>query len=215
MPGIGRVRTERILAAWREQKAVREIMVFLHEHGVGTGRAVRIYRTYGANAVQVMSQDPYRLIRDIRSIGFLTADGIAKKLGIEPNAMIRIRAGLTHVLQEATSEGHCGLPEQDLVPQASRLLEVADDLVRGALDLEIADGNLVPEEVGGGSPACFSPDCIGPNSASPADCWRSPKARPRGPTSMPTGRCRGYADGSELNWPRARRMRCAARSPRR
>ena len=149
VPGIGRVRTERILAAWREQKAVREIMVFLHEHGVGTGRAVRIYRTYGANAVQVMSQDPYRLIRDIRSIGFLTADGIAKKLGIEPNAMIRIRAGLTHVLQEATSEGHCGLPEQDLVPQASRLLEVADDLVRGALDLEIADGHLVPEEVGG------------------------------------------------------------------
>jgi exodeoxyribonuclease V alpha subunit len=87
--GIGPVRASRITAAWAEQKVVREIMVFLHSHGVGTARAVRIFKTYGADAVQVMSQNPYRLARDIRGIGFKTADAIAMKLGIEKSAMIR------------------------------------------------------------------------------------------------------------------------------
>jgi exodeoxyribonuclease V alpha subunit len=83
--GIGPVRAARITAAWAEQKIVREIMVFLHSNGVGTARAVRIYKTYGADAVQVMSENPYRLARDIRGIGFKTADAIAMKLGIEKN----------------------------------------------------------------------------------------------------------------------------------
>src|SRR5215472_7682167 len=80
--GIGPVRAGRIIAAWAEQKVVREIMVFLHSHGVGTARAVRIYKTYGADAVQVMSENPYRLARDIRGIGFKTADAIAMQLGV-------------------------------------------------------------------------------------------------------------------------------------
>jgi exodeoxyribonuclease V alpha subunit len=84
--GIGPVRANRISAAWAEQKVVREIMVFLHSHGVGSARAVRIYKTYGADAVQVMSENPYRLARDIRGIGFKTADAIAMKLGIEKTA---------------------------------------------------------------------------------------------------------------------------------
>src|SRR5213083_2641638 len=75
--GIGPIRAGRIRAAWVEQKAVREIMVFLHSHGVGTARAVRIYKTYGGDAIQVMSENPYRLARDIRGIGFKTADAIA------------------------------------------------------------------------------------------------------------------------------------------
>src|SRR3984957_8112836 len=78
--GIGPVRPSRITAAWAEQKAVREIMVFLHSHGVGTARAVRIYKTYGPDAIQVMTENPYRLARDIRGIGFKTADAIAMKL---------------------------------------------------------------------------------------------------------------------------------------
>src|SRR6202165_2339326 len=90
--GIGPVRASRIVAAWAEQKVVREIMVFLHSNGVGTARAVRIYKTYGADAVQVMSENPYRLARDIRGIGFKTADAIAMKLGVEKTAMIRVRA---------------------------------------------------------------------------------------------------------------------------
>jgi hypothetical protein len=81
-----------ILAAWAEQKAVREIMVFLHSHGVGTARAVRISKTYGADAIQVMTENPYRLARDIRGIGFKTADTIAMKLGVEPLDVCRAQS---------------------------------------------------------------------------------------------------------------------------
>ena len=110
--GIGPVRAQRITAAWAEQKIVREIMVFLHSHGVGTARAVRIYKTYGADAIQVMTENPYRLARDIRGIGFKTADAIAIRLGIEKTAMIRVRAGISYALTEAMDEGHCGLPTE-------------------------------------------------------------------------------------------------------
>ena len=94
--GIGPVRAASILGAWAEQKAVREIMVFLHSHGVGTARAVRIFKTYGSDAIQVMTENPYRLARDIRGIGFKTADAIAMKLGIEKTAMVRVRAGISY-----------------------------------------------------------------------------------------------------------------------
>src|SRR3984957_2519511 len=107
--GIGPVRAASILAAWVEQKAVREIMVFLHSNGVSTARAVRIFKTYGPDAIQVMTENPYRLARDIRGIGFKTADAIAMRLGIEKTAMIRVRAGISYALTEAMDEGHCGL----------------------------------------------------------------------------------------------------------
>ena len=103
--GIGRVRAKRITDAWAEQKVVREIMVFLHSHGVGTARAVRIFRTYGADAVEVMTENPYRLARDIRGIGFVTADAIAMRLGIEKTAMVRVRAGIGHALGRGDGRG--------------------------------------------------------------------------------------------------------------
>jgi exodeoxyribonuclease V alpha subunit len=146
--GIGPVRAASILAAWAEQKAVREIMVFLHSHGVGTARAVRIFKTYGADAVQVMSENPYRLARDIRGIGFKTADAIAMKLGMEKTAMVRVRAGISYALAEAMDEGHCGLPTDQLVPLAEKLLEVPEALVRTALDLELAEGTVIADRVG-------------------------------------------------------------------
>ena len=146
--GIGPVRAERITAAWAEQKAVREIMMFLHGHGVGTARAVRIFRTYGADAVQVMSENPYRLARDIRGIGFITADAIAMRLGIGKSAMIRLRAGVAHALTEAMDDGHCGLPAEELLPAAAELLEAPEDLVRTAVDEELAAGNVVADRVG-------------------------------------------------------------------
>ena len=96
--GIGPTRAARVTAAWADQKMIREIMVFLYQHGVGTARAVRIFKTYGADAVQVMSENPYRLARDIRGIGFRTADLIAERLGIEKTAMIRVRAGISFAL---------------------------------------------------------------------------------------------------------------------
>src|SRR5262244_199011 len=146
--GIGPVRAGRIITAWAEQKVVREIMVFLHSHGVGTARAVRIYKTYGADAVQVMSENPYRLARDIRGIGFKTADALAMKLGIEKTAMIRVRAGISYALTEAMDEGHCGLPTDELVPLAEKLLEVPVALVRAAPDLELTEGSVIADPVG-------------------------------------------------------------------
>jgi exodeoxyribonuclease V alpha subunit len=119
--GIGPVRAASILAAWAEQKAVREIMVFLHSHGVGAARAVRIFKTYGADAIQVMTENPYRLARDIRGIGFKTADAIAMRLGIEKTALVRVRSGISYALTEAMDEGHCGLPTEELIPLAETL----------------------------------------------------------------------------------------------
>jgi exodeoxyribonuclease V alpha subunit len=146
--GIGPVRAKRITDAWAEQKVVREIMVFLHSHRVGTARAVRIYKTYGADAVRVMSENPYRLARDIRGIGFKTADAIAMKLGIEKTAMIRVRAGISYALTEAMDEGHCGLPTEELGPLAVELLEVPRELVQTALDLELAEKTVIADAVG-------------------------------------------------------------------
>ena len=146
--GIGPVRAGRIVAAWAEQKMVREIMVFLHSHGVGTARAVRIFKTYGADAIQVMSENPYRLARDIHGIGFKTADAIAMKLGIEKTAVIRLRAGVSYALTEAMNEGHCGLPTDELIPLAEKLLEVPPKLIRTALDLELQEGTVVADRVG-------------------------------------------------------------------
>ena len=143
--GIGPKRAARIVAGWAEQKVIREIMLFLHTHGVGTSRAVRIYKTYGAGAVQVISENPYRLARDIRGIGFRTADLVAGKLGIEPTAMIRVQAGISYALAEATGEGHCGLPVGELSTSTSKLLEVEGGLVQTALELELAAGEVVAD----------------------------------------------------------------------
>jgi exodeoxyribonuclease V alpha subunit len=147
--GIGALRARRITAAWAEQKIVREIMVFLHSHGVGTARAVRIYKTYGADAVQVMTENPYRLARDIRGIGFKTADAIAIRLGIQKTAMIRIRAGISYALTQAMDAGHCGLPTGELVPLAAELLETQQELVETALNLEVSDGTVIADTVDG------------------------------------------------------------------
>jgi exodeoxyribonuclease V alpha subunit len=146
--GIGLVRAKRITDAWAEQKIIREIMVFLHSNGVGTARAVRIYKTYGVDAIQVMTENPYRLARDIRGIGFKTADAIAMKLGVEKTAMIRIRAGISYALTEAMDDGHCGLPTEELVPLAVELLEISIELVQTALDLELTEGTVIAATVG-------------------------------------------------------------------
>jgi exodeoxyribonuclease V alpha subunit len=122
-------------------------MVFLHSNGVGTARAVRIFKTYGADAVQIMSENPYRLARDIRGIGFKTADAIAMKLGVEKTAMIRVRAGISYALTEAMDQGHCGLPTEDLTQLAEKFLEVSVDLVGTALGLELTEGTVIADSV--------------------------------------------------------------------
>jgi exodeoxyribonuclease V alpha subunit len=146
--GIGPKRADKITAGWADQKVIREIMVFLHQHGVGTARAVRIFKTYGTDAVQVMSENPYQLAKDIRGIGFRTADMIAEKLGIEKTAMIRVRAGISFALSEAMGNGHCGLPRADLIGLAGKLLEVPTDLIDSALREELADETVTADTVG-------------------------------------------------------------------
>src|SRR6202158_433219 len=110
------------------------------------GRCASIRPT--VDAVQVMTENPYRLARDIRGIGFKTADAIAMKLGVEKTAMIRVRAGISYALTEAMDDGPCGLPTTDLVPLAEELLEVGAGLIRTALDLELADGTVVADSLG-------------------------------------------------------------------
>lgn len=108
--GIGKVRAKQISTSFAEQKIVREIMVFLQSHsdGVSTTRATRIYKTYGEDAKKVVSDNPYQLAKDIRGIGFLSADKIAKNLGIEEHALKWARAGINFTLLEASNDGHCG-----------------------------------------------------------------------------------------------------------
>ena len=146
--GIGPKRVARITSGWSDQKAIREIMVFLQSHGVGTMRAVRIYKTYGADAIPLISENPYRLARDIRGIGFKSADQIAAKLGIEKTAMIRARAGISYTLTEAVSDGHCGLPEDDLLAMAAKLLEIPSYILGDALQQELREGTVVADAIG-------------------------------------------------------------------
>ncbi|AQS86694.1 recombinase RecD [Neoasaia chiangmaiensis] len=146
--GIGPKRAGRIVAGWADQKVIREIMLFLHSNGVGTSRAVRIFKTYGQDAVKLISENPYRLAKDIRGIGFKTADQIARKMGIAPDAMIRVRAGISYALGEAMDEGHCGLPVGELLTSTAELLEVATPLIETALALELEAGDVVADSVG-------------------------------------------------------------------
>ena len=149
--GIGRVRARRIVENWQGQRAVREIMVFLHTHGVSTSRAVRIHRTYGADAVKVLTEDPYRLARDIRGIGFLTADQIARQIGVPLDAMGRRRGALLHVLSEAVDQGHCALPTSDLRERTATLVALAPTLIDEALALETDAGTLIATSIDGTS----------------------------------------------------------------
>jgi exodeoxyribonuclease V alpha subunit len=147
--GIGRQRAQRIVALWAEHQTIREIMLFLHKNGVGTARAVRIYKTYGADALQLISENPYRLARDIRGIGFRSADRIADQLGIARTAPIRVRAGISFALTQAMDEGHCGLPAEELVALTAELLEVPATLVDTGLGLELEDGTVVADAARG------------------------------------------------------------------
>lgn len=148
LPGIGSKRKELVVSAWAEQKVIRQIMVFLQSYGVGTARAVRIYRTYGNEAIAKVSENPYRLALDIHGIGFKTADTIAQKLGIPRDSLIRAQAGVRHTLQELSAEGHCACARDDLTETSAKLLEITEELAATAIDIEIQSGNLVEETIG-------------------------------------------------------------------
>jgi exodeoxyribonuclease V alpha subunit len=149
LEGIGPKRKERVTQAWAEQKVIREIMVFLQSHGVGTARAVRIYKTYGDQAVDRVRENPYRLALDIHGIGFKTADAIAQRLGIPSDSQIRAQAGVRHMLQEFSGQGHCAAYRQKLVETTAKMLEIAEPIVETAIEAELAAENLVQEAIEG------------------------------------------------------------------
>jgi exodeoxyribonuclease V alpha subunit len=147
--GIGPERRRRIKAGWAHQKVIREIMVFLHSNGVSTSRALRIYKTYGEAAIETLRANPYTLARDIRGIGFRTADQIAQKMGIPHDSVLRACAGLSHVLLEATGKGHCALPVEVLKEEAGKLLLVRADVLEAALERTLNQKELTRELIGG------------------------------------------------------------------
>jgi exodeoxyribonuclease V alpha subunit len=154
--GIGPKRRERIKRAWQEAKQIREIMLFLHSHGVSTSRAVRIFKAYGEAAIEKVRSNPYMLAKDIYGIGFATADQIAQKLGIPKDSINRATAGIDHVLLEATSDGHCALPTEKLKAAAVKLLEIQESIVEQALSQMLTGGSLLLEEIDG-EPLIFLP----------------------------------------------------------
>ena len=145
VPGIGPGRRKKIKDSWNETRTVREIMTFLMGHGVSTARAFRIYKTYGENAMRRVQANPYCLARDIRGIGFKTADDIARKFGIEPDSPQRARAGVEYVLHELSAKGHCAYPREDLVRETSDTLDIDPDRVEDAVLHGLSEKRLVLE----------------------------------------------------------------------
>ncbi|MCC3775336.1 ATP-dependent RecD-like DNA helicase [Streptomyces sp. UNOB3_S3] len=140
VPGLGPKRTKSIGAAWEEQKAIKEVMVFLQGVGVSTSIAVRIYKQYGDASISVVREEPYRLAADVWGIGFLTADRIAQSVGIPHDSPERVKAGLRHALSQSTDQGHCFLPEEQLIADAVKLLQVDTGLVIDCLAELAEDG---------------------------------------------------------------------------
>ena len=143
--GIGPYRASLIVKGWADQKMIRDIMIFLHQYGISTSRAVRIYKTLGNAAIQMITENPYRLAREIRGIGFLSENKIAEQVGITKDSLIRCQAGLNHVLFEALNKGHCYLPKSELLDLGQELLNVERDILEEALNSEVLSGELVEE----------------------------------------------------------------------
>jgi len=143
--GIGATRREMIKTSWREQKAIRDIMVFLQSHEVGTACAKRIYKQYGDQAISVVRENPYRLCYEVWGIGFKTADRVAVSLGVPPHSINRARAGLLYILQTMSEEGHCFCPREDLIAAAEQMLEIPGDILKEAIVHSVADRTLVDE----------------------------------------------------------------------
>ena len=182
--GLGPKRTAMIAAAWAEQKAIKEVMIFLQGVGVSTSLAVRIYKKYGDASVSVVRSEPYRLAADVWGIGFKTADTIAAAVGIARDSPERIKAGLAYTLSEAADDGHCYLPAPNLIADAAKILDVPAELVDPCLDELAAAEGVVREAV----PAGAEPSRLAPHRRSPPSTCR-PSIRPNGPWLTPCSAC--------------------------
>lgn len=149
--GIGKKRRQEIRESWMKQKSVHNIMLFLHQNGISSSRALRIHKTYGEEALSVLTTNPYRLAQDIHGIGFKTADSIAHQMGVAKEAPERLRAGILHVLETAASSGHCCLPEGRVMEQTAQLLGAADSLLQPEVETLITASQLERHALNGQS----------------------------------------------------------------
>jgi exodeoxyribonuclease V alpha subunit len=161
VPGIGKKRVAQIAKTWADQKVVKDVMVFLQGHGVSTTYAVKIFKQYGANAIAIVTDNPYQLAADIYGIGFLTADKIAQNIGISPGSKYRYKSGILHVLAEAASDGHCYLPQPELVDLSVKLLSISEYEAEAAGVIgvieEMRHNQELIGEMEGEIPLCYQP----------------------------------------------------------
>ena len=142
VPGIGKVRVERIKKSWAAQKEIKNIMIFLQGHGVSTSHATKIYKQYGNDSIKTVQENPYKLADDIWEIGFKTADTIAAKMGFGHEKYERLRSGIMYTLNQLADDGHCYATKEMLQKTGSELLEVGQPLLSDALDRMIAAEDL-------------------------------------------------------------------------
>lgn len=145
--GIGQQRYEMILQGWKEQQAVRNIMIFLHEAGVSTARALHIFRALGHDALALIQENPYRLTIEVRGIGFKIADTIAQVLKINPLSILRASAGIHHLLKQSLDQGHCAFPLEELLQNTQQLLDIPRTLIEEALHLELTSNHCIQETI--------------------------------------------------------------------
>ncbi len=158
--GIGAKRGAMITRAWDEHREIKDVMIFLQSYGVSSSYSAKIYRKYGNRSIEVVKENPYRLIRDITGIGFLTADKIAQHLGIDYHSLIRAKAGLTHVLNECTGEGHVYYPEKELIRRAGELLRIDSTIVGQAVTELSREGEIVLETLTGNEERAVYPAAL-------------------------------------------------------
>jgi len=144
--GIGQKRVDIIKKAWKEQKEIKNVMLFLQSNGVSTAFAVKIYKTYGNESIDIVKANPYRLADDIWGIGFKTADKIAQQLGFDKNSFERCRSGIVYVLNELANNGHCFSQRQDLITETNKILELEDTLITSTIDKMIEEKSVIFEE---------------------------------------------------------------------
>ena len=149
VPGIGKLRVERIKKSWDEQKEIKNIMLFLQGHDVSTTHATKIYKTYGSDSIRVVKENPYRLADDIWGIGFRTADTIAEKLGVEKETAVRLRSGLLYTLNKLSDEGHCYARRDQLLKTGAELLAVQESVLPAVLDEMVRQDDVKTEMIDG------------------------------------------------------------------
>lgn len=145
--GISQRRVQEISKSWAEHKSIQDIMVFLQGLGIGVLNATKIYKTLGNDAIDVIREDPYRLVGLIKGLGFITVDKIALNAGISKDSDKRIKAAINYLINLATGEGHCGLPREDILKRAIKLLEAEAKRIEECISEEISSGNLVEESM--------------------------------------------------------------------